>query len=538
MGSSGCSEIVELVDETKDARPGGVTHLRVRVKPVGQEHGARSCSVEDDLDRLIRSINVRTSARASGQTSTDRRLIALGKSPISSSEIVESVSLKQALRKMCISQASEMAAMKRMSKPTVVSNAPEAGAIKKLYASVVVQTNVEQDEKNKLGEVCVLPEKDVISSSVKSTEAKNKVRNKSPAKKNVRSASPTATKVQKTRIQDVISNKSSEASEDPPAGPAVAKQKKGKSKTSSSPRAVPVGGSRLVFRSKTSTKKKVKPEPAAAVVSHKPCEAKGSNSHANKKDEALQDEPRTPAPINKKAVVSSISADGADCGTKGCGVGGIHGSKPESCIDPLCIQPSWANSSCFTPRLVSSTPSRARRTRGEPLKKPSLPQLVVEPTDARSNSFVGTHEYLAPEIIRGDGHGSSVDWWTLGIFLYELLYGRTPFRGPGNEETLTNVISQGLKFPDNPAVSFHARDLIRGLLVKDPEYRLGSTKGAAEIKRHPFFEGLNWALIRWTAPPETPKSFDAASLTTARKKKEGKCLEFRLNGDDIEFELF
>ncbi|KAF8772753.1 hypothetical protein HU200_005417 [Digitaria exilis] len=155
MGSSGCSEIVEVVDDPKDARLGGVTHLRVRVKPVGQEHGARSCSVEDDLDRLIRSINVRTSARASGQTSTDRRLIALGKSPMSS-EIVESVSLKQALRKMCISQASEMAAMKRLSKPSGVSTPPDSGAIKKLYGSIAVQTNEEKDDTNKVVKVfCV-----------------------------------------------------------------------------------------------------------------------------------------------------------------------------------------------------------------------------------------------------------------------------------------------------------------------------------------------------------------------------------------------
>jgi hypothetical protein len=328
MASSGCSEIVELVDEPKVARPGGLTHLRVRVKPVGQDHGARSCSVEDDLDQLIRSINVRTSARASGQASTDRRLIALGKSPVSSSEIVESVSLKQALRKMCISQASEMAAMKRLSKPTGVST-PDSGAIKKLYGSVAVQTNEEQDDKAKAGKVPMLPEKSAGSSVGKLGEI-SKGQSKSSAKKNLRSASPTTGKVHKTRIQDVISNKSSEGVEDISVGATLPKQRKGKSVKASSPRAVPVGGSRLVrpmFRNKTSTKKKVKPEPAIVPASHKHCETKGPKSHTSKQQESLQDEPRTPAPTNKKAAVSSTTVHGADFGTKGCGVGVIHGSK-------------------------------------------------------------------------------------------------------------------------------------------------------------------------------------------------------------------
>ncbi|XP_008783984.1 serine/threonine-protein kinase D6PK-like [Phoenix dactylifera] len=210
-----------------------------------------------------------------------------------------------------------------------------------------------------------------------------------------------------------------------------------------------------------------------------------------------------------------------------------------SCIDPLCLQPSWVPVSCFTPRLVSSTMAKTHKLKADLGGQDSpLPQLVVEPTDARSNSFVGTHEYLAPEIIRGDGHGSAVDWWTFGIFLYELLFGRTPFKGPGNEETLANVISQSLKFPESPAVRFHARDLIRGLLVKEPENRLGSVRGAAEIKQHPFFEGLNWALIRCAAPPETPRSYDDGTPVAMRKKKEGKCLDFRSNGEDVEFELF
>ncbi|CAD5164705.1 unnamed protein product [Musa acuminata subsp. malaccensis] len=210
-----------------------------------------------------------------------------------------------------------------------------------------------------------------------------------------------------------------------------------------------------------------------------------------------------------------------------------------SCIDPLCIRPSCVQVSCFTPRLESSTVAKTRKLKsdGQGQVRP-LPQLVVEPTGARSNSFVGTHEYLAPEIIRGDGHGSAVDWWTFGILLYELLFGITPFRGPGNEETLANVVSQSLKFPDNPSVSSHARDLIRGLLVKEPESRLGSVTGAAEIKQHPFFEGLNWALIRSAAPPEIPRSHDCATPTVFHKKKEGKCLDFRAYGEDVEFELF
>lgn len=157
---------------------------------------------------------------------------------------------------------------------------------------------------------------------------------------------------------------------------------------------------------------------------------------------------------------------------------------------------------------------KVRKKSGKPrveLRFPSsaLPELVAEPTAARSMSFVGTHEYLAPEIIKGEGHGSAVDWWTFGIFLHELLYGKTPFKGSGNRATLFNVIGQQLKFPDSPATSYASRDLIRGLLVKEPQHRFGVKRGATEIKQHPFFEGVNWALIRCSTPPEVPIPFEA-----------------------------
>ncbi|XP_042013777.1 serine/threonine-protein kinase D6PKL1-like [Salvia splendens] len=187
------------------------------------------------------------------------------------------------------------------------------------------------------------------------------------------------------------------------------------------------------------------------------------------------------------------------------------------CVQPACIEPTSAciQPTCFLPRLFpqkSKKKSGKSRTEAGMLSGGTLPELVAEPTAARSMSFVGTHEYLAPEIIKGEGHGSAVDWWTFGIFLYELLYGKTPFKGSGNRATLFNVVGQQLKFPDSPATSYASRDLIRGLLVKEPQNRLGVKRGATEIKQHAFFEGVNWALIRCSTPPEVPRPVEVAEF--------------------------
>ncbi|KAJ6808596.1 serine/threonine-protein kinase D6PKL1-like [Iris pallida] len=189
-----------------------------------------------------------------------------------------------------------------------------------------------------------------------------------------------------------------------------------------------------------------------------------------------------------------------------------------ACIQPPCMQPA-----CFSPRFLrksrakesevkSNLSNSKMRNNGDVATQArTLPELLAEPTSARSMSFVGTHEYLAPEIIKGEGHGSAVDWWTFGIFLYELLFGRTPFKGAGNRATLFNVVGEPLKFPEVPTVSFAARDLIRGLLVKEPQQRLAYRRGATEVKQHPFFNTVNWALIRCTSPPEVPKQFKKCS---------------------------
>ncbi|KAJ4747555.1 Protein kinase G11A [Rhynchospora pubera] len=223
-----------------------------------------------------------------------------------------------------------------------------------------------------------------------------------------------------------------------------------------------------------------------------------------------------------------------------------------ACIEPSCmIQPSCvAPTTCFGPRLFSSKSKKDRKPKPKPKSDivnqvTPLPELIAEPTDARSMSFVGTHEYLAPEIIKGEGHGSAVDWWTFGIFLYELLFGKTPFKGSGNRATLFNVVGQQLRFPESPIVSFSARDLIRGLLVKDPQHRLAYKRGATEIKQHPFFEGVNWALIRCASPPEIPKPVELERVpkpAPAAAEKDPKTVpngnQHKGSDNYLEFEFF
>ncbi|KAM9899736.1 hypothetical protein OXX69_009355 [Metschnikowia pulcherrima] len=133
----------------------------------------------------------------------------------------------------------------------------------------------------------------------------------------------------------------------------------------------------------------------------------------------------------------------------------------------------------------------------------------------RTNSFVGTEEYIAPEVIRGKGHTSAVDWWTLGIFVYEMLYGTTPFKGRDRKATFANVLKKDVRFLDSKTVSSSCRSLIKKLLIKDETKRLGSRMGASDIKNHAFFKNTQWALLRHQKPPMIP-------VLTKNKKVERK----------------
>ncbi|XP_010435319.1 PREDICTED: serine/threonine-protein kinase OXI1-like isoform X1 [Camelina sativa] len=116
----------------------------------------------------------------------------------------------------------------------------------------------------------------------------------------------------------------------------------------------------------------------------------------------------------------------------------------------------------------------------------------------KSNSFVGTEEYVAPEVIAGNGHDFAVDWWSLGVVLYEMLYGATPFKGSNRKETFFKILSEP---PSLVGETTTLRDLVRKLLEKDPSRRI-NVEG---IKGHGFFRGLDCDLVvKVSRPPYIP----------------------------------
>lgn len=117
------------------------------------------------------------------------------------------------------------------------------------------------------------------------------------------------------------------------------------------------------------------------------------------------------------------------------------------------------------------------------------------------HTFVGTTEYLAPEILRQRGYSKAVDWWSLGVLLYEMVVGSPPFYSKNRQLTFRLILSAEINFPEG--MDAHCVHLIRALLTREPKKRLGSgSHGAADVRAHPFFESIDWAsLMTKTVPP-------------------------------------
>ena len=126
--------------------------------------------------------------------------------------------------------------------------------------------------------------------------------------------------------------------------------------------------------------------------------------------------------------------------------------------------------------------------------------------DQYTKSFCGSIAYLAPEVLKKQGHGKAVDWYLLGVLLYEMLTGVTPYYDKNKNNLFYNIEQGNLTIPN--FVSDNAKSLLKGLLQKDPKKRLGGGhRDAEEIKEHKFFEDVDWDKIyeKKIKPPKALK---------------------------------
>lgn len=198
-----------------------------------------------------------------------------------------------------------------------------------------------------------------------------------------------------------------------------------------------------------------------------------------------------------------VSIDGhiklTDFGLSGFGLvdrtdPGLAGILPTACSSESESLPSSPSSkfiiSTRSDAVVLQSPASKADMR-EASTRLSSPLPSATSSQIPGERAIGTPDYLAPELLLGTGHGPEVDWWSLGVVLYEMIVGTPPFSAASPEGIFRNVLERSLQWPEDGTISAECQDLIDSLLNPNPRTRLGA-RGAGEIKLHPFFSGVDW----------------------------------------------